>query len=433
MARQAAPGKRAGGLARRSLPSKRTLMALAGGVPLALYAGWFAASVVFATANPAFASLVRPLVTPASSQTADLLLFKAGQESSAENEAALKRGVLPPSVITGIGLKLDAGTRQAVRDTALATLRASPLSSPSVRQLAFLDPDQGQKIAKLELARQITRRDVLATLQMAELQLRRNEVSAGLASLDRALTVSRSVDAAVFPILLGVATTPQARTDVRGMIARNGDWSERMVRWSLANPATVPALAQVIDSIPAGSPARTAGYGQQMIDILAGQGQWNAAFAAYRAYSPRAQNVSDLQRGIFTPLDWRLVDDYDTGGRLTPKGWEIFASPGRQGRFAEIVLRASPGPHRIAVDIAQLRGSGGRLTFEASCLAGTAVLPGTSSDIPLAQGRATFAFAVPAGSCQAQRITLGIVAENEPVDALAARITLDPAASSPSE
>ncbi len=409
----------------------KTITALVLGTAGALYAGVFAFSVTFSARNPAAATAVRPMVTEATETVADLALFSAGQ-SALESKGQVASGAIPPSLISGIGLEIDAATQARVRGLALAALRSSPLVSSSLRQLAFFEPVSPRKWTLLELSERVSKRDVLATLQLAELRLRRNDVDAGLAGLDRALTVSQDVDTAVFPMLMGaVAAQPDARARVGGLIAGEKLWTERLVRWSIANPAALPALSAIVARIPAKSPARAPGYGQQMVDQLAGQGQWGPAFAVYRTYSPKAQDVGDMQRSTFAPLDWRLIDDYDTGSRTVGGAVELFANPGRGGQVAQIITRLAPGAHRLALTVRDSQP--GDLTLAVDCLQGTAALPGSRSTLPLTDGAMNYAFSIPGAGCQFQRLSLALTARNDSAGALITSVRLDgaPAARQP--
>lgn len=394
--------------------------AVIAGTVVGLYAAAFSFAVLNDGANPQAALLLRPGLPRAAAQAGDLDIFAAGQAALEKQGVAVQAGVIPPSVITGLGLDLSPEVRGRLRAFALTGLTSTPLSSPAVRQLAFLERDMDKRRELLALAERVTKRDVMATLQLAELQLRRNDIHGGLAGLDRTLVVSRTVDPAVFPILLGGAELDAGfRRLIGKRLTEDPVWGERLVRWALANPKYLPTLSRMIANLPAGTPARAVGYGQQMIESLAGEGNYAEAFAAYRAYSPRKQEVADLTRGTFTPLDWRLIDNYNSGSQLFGEdAVEVFANPARQGEVAQIVTALEPGQRQLRLRIAEAVGRGADLRLAVSCLQGTSVLPEQGGTVPLKDGVAAFSFAILASGCDYQRLTLSLAAQNEAAGAI---------------
>lgn len=403
----------------RVKPGKRPWIALAIGAVAAGYAAAFSFAVINDTSNPALAMAAHGGLPMPSERLADLALTTAGQRALKAQGTAVRPGTLPPSLISGIGLNLPRAGQVMVRNLALDSLAATPLSSEALRQLAYIESDQARRVRLLSLAQAVTRRDVLANLQLAELQLRRNAVASGLAALDQSLVISRTIDGAVFPILLGAAGANEGAARQVGSLLRDDPiWSERMLDWSIANPQSLPALSRIAGYLPSTSPARVPGYGQQVIDLLVTQGRYAEAFRVYRAYAGRPAGLGRITGGAYPPLDWKLLDNYDSGSRLfEEQAVEVFANPGRQGKVAQIFTNLAAGPQRLPLRISEPVGSGARLTFAATCLAGGAERTVAEQEVPLQAGAAAFGFAVPA-SCPFQRIDLGIVAGNEAASAL---------------
>lgn len=393
--------------------------ALAVGILFGLYAAAFSLAVWSDVSNPGLALKLHPGLPSAAGQAADLRLFSVAQKAL-ENHGKPAPGVLPPSVTSGVGLELPRDDQMAVRTLARDALRHTALSSAALRQLAYLEPDLKQRRTLLNLAQRVTRRDVLALLHSAELKLRANDMASGLADLDRSLVVSRTVDAAVFPLLLGAASANAEVAEAVGQrLVLDPPWSERMMRWAIANPASLPQLTRVLDALPANSTAREARIGQQVVDLLATQHRYPEAFAAYQVFAVGGRKLGNLAHSVFPPIDWKLTDGIDAGARIF-KGSviEIFASPGRQGEFAQLLADFAPGARVLTLQAADTTGDRGTLKFALICLEGPAERIVTEQEIPLRNGAGRLPFTIPASGCPYQRLTLGIAAETEAAGAL---------------
>lgn len=423
----ALPGKRSASSKPRRLRNfgGKSLLALVVAVAMGAYSAAFAYAVVSSSANPGASLLVRPLVAPATTRLADLTILTSNQKAIKELEGAIMSGALSPELAAQAAVRLNPADRDRVRNLARSALQASPLSSPALRQLAYLESEQARKIELLELAEAVEKRDVSTNLQLAEMRLRNNDLRAALTGFDRSLTVSSRADAVVFPLLVnGMNTDPTIRSQVGALVAGGDDWVERMVRWGIDNPTSLPALSLVLDRLPARSEARALGFGQQMVDLLANQNAWEAAFRVYAVYSQRPQDPSDLTRGSLAPLDWRLIDDFDAGSRPFGDGIEIFANAARQGALAEIVTRLAPGPHQLSITLDQASGQGAMLGFRIDCLAARGGAGSSDTRKPLKDGLAVFAFEVPRSGCVYQRLSLELMAESEQAGAVVTRASL---------
>lgn len=404
----------------QSRQGRRAWLALALGAAAAVYSVAFGLAVVQDTSNPVLAKAVYGGLPAPSERLADLAIGNASQRALKAQGTTVRPGALPPSLISGIGITLPRESQARISALALDALTATPLSSEALRQLAYIESDQTRRVRLLSLAQAVTRRDVLANLQLAELQLRRNAVASGLAALNQSLVISRTIDNAVFPILLtaaGASTT--AAREVGGLLTGDPIWSERMLGWSIGNPQYLPALSRIVGYLPSTSPARVSGYGQQVIDQLVTQRRYEEAFRTYRVYAGRPAGVTTLTAGAFPPLDWKLIDNFDTGSRVFEDGViELFANPGRRGQVAQLYTQLPGGPRQLTLRISETVGSGANLTFAATCLEGETERLVTEQQAPLRNGVQAFRYTVPATGCAFQRIDLGIVAGNDTGGAL---------------
>lgn len=397
------------------------LLVVVAGIAVAVFAAAFAFGVVFETRNPVAAMAATGGRLPiAGARLIDLRIALAMQQSlRARGVTTANMATLPPSMLGAAGLRLSARENADIASLARDVVRMTPLSSAALRQLAFVEQDPERRERLLRLAHSVSRRDVAAALQLAEMQINKGQVIEALSGLNRALVVSSSLDETVFPLLAGAATDPVGAEQLRSLLRRDPEWAERLVRWAIANPAYLAPIASVVGAIPESSPARQIGLGQQMVDVLTVQRRFAEAFTIQRAYGSDSPSIANLTTGPFPPLDWQLIDNYDSGSRQYEKNvLEIFANPGRQGDFAQVIIRLEPGPHLLTLRIAETMGRGAELRFAAMCLGPRSDRTVAERSVSLANGPVAFGFEVPASECRHQRLVLRTAADNEAVGAL---------------
>lgn len=393
---------------------------MAAGIAVAAYAAAFSFGVVYDARNPVAAMAATGGLPGAGTRLGDLRIALAMQRIMRANggtEGALASP--PPAMLTAAGFQLSARENADVGNLAREVLRMTPLSSGALRQLALVEQDLDRRERLLRLAHAVSRRDVSATLQLADVQFRKGQITPALSGLNRALIVSSLLDQTVFPLLANAATDPGGAEQLRSLLRRDPEWAERLIRWAIANPATLAPLSAVVGDIPEGSPARQQGLGQQMVDLLTVQRRYAEAFAVQRAYGSSAPSIADLTTGLFPPLNWQLIDNYDSGSRPFGENvLEVFGNPGRQGDFAQIITRLEPGSHRLSLRIDETMGRGAELRFAAMCAGPQADRTVAERTAPLADGTAAFSFEIPASGCQLQRLVLRIAADNDSAGAL---------------
>lgn len=409
----------------RSFGAGRWLV-LAVGVVLALYSAAFSFALIFSGRQPAVTMALVPWHSTAPTAIADRLMLAAAQEKFREAGGRdAPTAAAMTALLSRVGPSLPPEKAAPIRELALEGLSQSALNSAALRQLAFLEKDRAKRKHLLDLALRVSRRDVLAGVQSAEIKFLDNEADAGLADLDRALTVSEKVDDLVLPIILQASSDPEALAQIRRRVAKNPLWIERLLRYGIDNPVFAPRVADIVSDIPARSTARAQGYGQQLIDILVSAREYPAAFKVYDVYSPTRQAVERMGGGAFRPIDWQLTENYDAGGReLGAREVDIFASPERQGEFARILMRSRPGSYSLSLRAREVEAAEGRLTFNMLCLDEKQERQGASLSLPLRQGPMRFDYSVPPTGCGYQWLILGIGAELDSAAALIDSVTL---------
>jgi hypothetical protein len=204
-------------------------------------------------------------------------------------------------------------------------------------------------------------------------------------------------------------------------------WGERLASHASTNPASAPYFAAIADALPSDSRGLSLDYGAPLVAGLAAEGRASAAFAAYSAYSDGAQDASAFGTRLLAPLDWQLVDRIEVGARLIGTGdkvAEIFAGPRRSGEVAQILLRLPRGQHRIALLLADPRGSGAKLHLSRTCMTDEAAGQTSTSAASIVEGRIALSFEVAEG-CTYQSLRLEIEAGAEAFSALVESVALE--------
>ena len=416
--------RRARGLSEAPRPSlKRALLIAAAITPLALFSGAFSSAVVLDTNEPQISRVLYSELPKAKVRLGDLAIAEAFSDLDAVSPQ--DSSALPPSV-SDLAAQLAPATRQRIEAQALSGLSDTPYASGALRQLAFVEPAPSRRQSLLGLARQVSRRDLSAATQLAELQLRAGALEEGLATLDSALMISDALDARIFPLMLGATRSPEFERELRTMLAHDPAWAERLARHAATSPGSARLFARMVDGFPANSRARSIDYGAAIIDQLATDLQPTAAFAAYRAYSQEPQAPSAFGTRPLPPLDWRLIDSITVGTRSLggkERVVELFAQPRRSGEVARILLQLEPGSYALNLAFTDPRGRGGRLTLVRVCITEGRELERTETRASLDNARVRLPFEVGA-DCPYQSLRLGVEAEGEAVSVLVESVAL---------
>ncbi|MXO63118.1 hypothetical protein [Qipengyuania oceanensis] len=392
----------------------------------AAYSSLYSLAILNDRGNPEFAAMISPLLNRSAAQKADIRIVTAGQEALEAAGQRLEAGQVPPSLFTGIGLDLSESDRRYIENAALSGLEASPLTPGSLRQLAFLSDSTARREKFLRLSQRVSKRDVFGALQLAEMDLRKNDLDAGMAGLNRALVVSTRLDSAIFPVLMGAASMPGFKHRVGKLIADGPVWDQRMMDWVLANPQYLPAAAPLIGYLDSGSPARDPGYGQQFVDILSSNRNYAEAFEVYESFNQERARAADLTRTAYAPIDWRPIDNYDSGSRIFDDGvLEFFANPARQGPVLQRIMRLPPGAYTVSLKLAEEVGSDAALIFSHRCVANEGPeLPFQDARQSLSNGVKRFRLVIGSG-CPFQELEFRVAAGNDAASVLVERLVVE--------
>ena len=409
-----------------SLPIRKLIAGSLVALLLAGFASSYSLAVVYDTSQPQISNSAYDGLPKAKARLADLRIARAAEELLRDDPDMQAPGL---NLAGSLSSAFSADTRAEVQALALAGLRLTAYNPEALRQLATIEPDRARRLQLLELSRSVTRRDVSAAVQLAELQIVDGELRTSLETLDQALVVSSSFDQTLFPILLSITRDAEAERLLRDVFAGDPTWGERLARFAVTDSATAVPFANIVDAFPSESQARSIDFGTQLIDRLTTDRNYSAAFAAYRAYSETDVDYGAFGTGSLPPLDWRLVDDLDTGARvLQSEGpvTEIFANAGQSGDIARLVTALPSGSYTLSMKLSDIQGANGRLELARICLVDGKELATQSTAVALKAGSIELPFAVPAG-CPMQSLRLMASTRNASVSALTSDVAITPA------
>lgn len=411
---------------------RRALLAGLVFAPLALLSGAYSAAVVLDTNDPQVSQSLYSELPKAKIRLGDLTIAEAVSENGAPDARAERTRRTPPSA-SELAARLGSDTRLRIEARALSGLADTPYAAGALRQLAFIEADADRRRTLLDLARRVSRRDVPAAAQVAELQFQDGDLAGGLATLDQALAISQALDNRIFPIMLSAAQHRDIAPLLRARLARDPAWAERLARHAVSTSSSAPLFARVVAGFPERSRARSVDYGAPLVDGLATDLQPSAAFAAYDAYSRTPQDPSAFGTRPLPPLDWKLVDSIDVGTRVLRSNGpviELFAQARRSGEAARIMLRLEPGAYTLGIGLSDPRGSGGTVELARACLTEGRETALAQTATSLDASRVILPFDVPA-DCPYQSLHLRIEADSEPVSVLIGDVSLKPTGARP--
>jgi len=202
------------------------------------------------------------------------------------------------------------------------SLAADPLDGRGYRVLgnvAGLRHDSTQQQAMIDLAVQHAPRDVPARAWAAQLALGRKDAAAAVRHFDRMLRVAPKQQPVVFPILMGLASIPEARPALVSTLATRPPWRAEFLRDAAAglpNSNDVSALFGNLRADGGLSADESADYlGRLVKDRL-----WDQAFIAW-AGGLSAQRLANLT----APMNGGFEDPSPASG---PFDWLITHRPG---------------------------------------------------------------------------------------------------------
>jgi tetratricopeptide (TPR) repeat protein len=328
-------------------------------------------------------------------------------------------------------LAADPAQQEASAELARRALRANPLDGRSYRVLAGLAEARGDRAEAARLyavAAQRAPRDALSQAWMLDYHLAEGDLPAAMRNLDLMLRVNPALFTALEPMLLSLASEPQAHEALAERLASAPPWRGRLLALVAAKAPDRQAVAPLFDRLrkaPGGlAPAELSAW----LDRLGRDGQWGQAYLIWVSQLPpeRLQGLGNLYNGSFEwepgqgAFHWRLarvagarIDRLPTDGAQGRLALRV-AFEDRRVPFANVsqLLALAPGRYTLSGQAKpdNLRTERG-LVWTVTCASGGAALGETEplrGNGPWREFEA--AFEVPAQNCAAQWLVLRLPA-----------------------
>jgi len=258
-----------------------------------------------------------------------------------------------------------AGRLPEARTMAIAALQRDSTTVAALRTLALTaeaEGDQAQALRLIDLAHDLSRRDLPTQLWLISHSIRAGDLEAAVHHFDLAMRTSTQGSDQLIPLLVAATGDERLLPPLSRLLARNPSWKLTFLSqlgalgprpdhnvW-LTRGRLDPALPEEREAI------------RSLISRLAGAGRFDLAWQLYHDVSPGVDAAS-LRSGNFEgsegypPFDWSFADDPDLSAlRISrPDGapgyaLSLLAQNSRTGDVARQVIRLAPGAYRLEYD-----------------------------------------------------------------------------------
>lgn len=272
----------------------------------------------------------------------------------------------PVALVNDVDQSLKEGGEEfkdfrALRRSAERSL-AGVIVNPGALRLIALDSEaQGDKrrAAKLlDLAEQLTRRDVRTQLWLVEKSVESRDVRGALAHYDRMLRTAVGTRPLLFPIFDRAGSEPAAAQEIVKLLQSEPPWLGTFLDWVVVEAPTVDNLGKIFRSVrPRSAEIWTEARKRALIIKFVNAGDNDTAFELYRLYGGE-QTGTGLRNGRFVsiprfpPIDWAAGNDSDVAVSLPASsegGVEYVAASGKSGAVVSQLVALGIGRYRLAV------------------------------------------------------------------------------------
>ena len=319
----------------------------------------------------------------------------------------------------------------AAKDQARAALTRDAMVVPAWRTLgaiAALEGDNGRAGALFDVAERLSRRDMPTQLWFIEERVNANDVAGALRHYDAALRTSRASRDLLLPILVSATADPAIVPPLVDVLAKSPGWRRAFIG-ALAEAPPAPGNAvRLVKGLNQRGPLQdqdlVAYMAQRLVASKAIDQAWELYALLTKNPQARQQTIRDGEfddvAGI-PPFDWQREAGAYIGADLgsaeagnSGSALHVYATAGN-GTVATQLLSLPPGRYALSAVAGPISGTAiPRLRWNVTCNGSGAEVG--SFDVPSLTEplrRHEMRFAVPAGDCGAQWLSLRIYGDEE--------------------
>lgn len=299
-------------------------------------------------------------------------------DPDARLRAAMVQGIKDPKRLADPAIARDAR----------AVLARQPLDAPALRMLALSARQRGRPTDARRfalLAEQVTRRETLTQIFLAEDAARAGNARLALAHIDMALRATSQGRTVLFGVLNKVMADPRMRGSMSQYVSNQAPWLPEFLDYSVRDGADSAAnTARLLIAAHAERQPRLIGPIEPLLlGALIDQREFALAGQIYRLTRPAADLTGNaaMSRASFDPqagpLSWELLQGAASGASATFAGdgrasVSAFASSGEKDVVLRRTLGLAPGAYRLFERrTLQAGDSSARMAWRMSCLGKT--------------------------------------------------------------
>lgn len=254
----------------------------------------------------------------------------------------------------------DSRRRRQFRNLAMTAHQADPTYAGSLRNFAQIAAIEGRQIEARKLYRlafQISRRDLLTTLNMIDIAARSGDASGALNYYDVAMRSAPAARPMLMPSLANGFKEPELHKHFVALAKTNPPWFEQFSLWMVERKINEEPLAELIIASKNSRLAHNEELLRNLIHTLVDEERLELAMELYRSFHQSSLNhqfvdVSFRDGKRLPPFDWSIASTNGIaegfGARISGARLEYWSNGGA-GLLGQKMLLMKPGKYRLDV------------------------------------------------------------------------------------